>query len=360
MQGDWTAGYVLRLSAFLAHFLSAIFIGFVTARCGDSFVTSSYAEVVSAQPVGYPLLTSAACEGRCFFGIPQAYLTPQKGLEWNVFALLAAFEWVSASFSLFQLRPNEGSPYYVMIAGAWNLAGALLLMPYTTRISTLQVGITWIALLVATIVQVVPIVCGFLPGRVVMHYTEYCTSASLLFLAVLILFVPSPPSWAGLVGFTGILLCNLCGIGAHLCMLEPHDPDNLPGKSEFNEGMELDWVGTRNRFGLFLMHSWLGLLMGVLVIIYLARNWLGDPIVPWWVRLILYNLLVTYSLFGVWATACYVVSAFRKGEAQAWWVSECLGNGLVVLSAAAKLPVVYSVFFGLVAEPTGRKLCSVF
>jgi len=349
MEG-WTVSYLLKLSAFLAHFLSAIFIGTVAARCGNSFIADSYAEVASG---GYPVLTDGPCQGPCFFGIPQAYLAPQKGLEWNVLALLAAFEWISASFSLFQLRPSEDSPYYVAVACVWNLAGALLLMPYTTSISTLQVGITWIALLLATSLQVTPLVCGFAPGRVVMHYAEYCTSASLLYVAVLVLFVPSPPSWAPLVGFVGILLCNLCGIGAHLCLLEPKDPVNLPGGTEIHEGFELDWQGARNRFGLFLMHSWLGLLLGVLIIVYLARNWLGDPIVPWWVRLILYNLLVTYSLFGIFATACYALGS-------GWWVSEGLGGGLAVLSLAAKLPVVYSVFFGLIAEPGARSLCTVF
>lgn len=349
LQG-WTPGYALRLAAFLAHFLSAIFIGYVTARCGGSFITETYAETGRG---GYPMRISDACQGGCFFGTPQTYLAPQRGLEWNVFALLAAFEWISASFSLFQLRPTEDSPYYVVVAAAWNLAGALLLMPYTTSISTLQVGITWAALFLATSLQVVPLVCGFAPGRVVMHYAEYCTSASLLYVAVLVLFVPDPPSWAPLVGFAGILLCNLCGIGAHLCLLEPKEPANPPGGTVIREGFELDWQGARNRFTLFLLHSWLGLLIAVLIIIYLARNWLGDPIVPWWVRLILYNLLVTYSLFGIWATACYMVGS-------AWWVSDGLGTGLAVLSLAAKLPVVYSVFFGLVAEPAGRSLCSLF
>jgi hypothetical protein len=114
--------------------------------------------------------------------------------------------------------------------------------------------------------------------------------------------------------------------------LEPKEPSNPPGRAEIYDGFDLDWQAVRSRFGLFLAHSWLGLLLGIMIIIYLARNWLGDPLVPWWVRLILYNLLVTYSLFGIFATACYALGS-------QWWVSEGLGGGLVVLSAAAKLPV---------------------
>lgn len=344
-----TLTYTLKLTAFLAHFLSALFIGYVTARCGDSYVVDSYAEGLQ----GYPMRAQDACAGRdCFYSLPQAFLAPQNGLEWNVFALLAAFEWISASFSLFQLSP-QGSMNYLWVSVVWNLAGGLLLMPYTTHLSALQAGITATALFTASALQAVPLVYGFLPGRVVMHYAEYCTSASLLYVAVLVLFVPSPPSWAPLVGFTGILLCNLCGIGAHLCLVDPLEPNNPAGAAEIGDGSLWDWQSVRRRFGLFLAHSWLALLMGVLSIIYLARGWLGDPIVPWWVRLILYNLLITYSLFGIFATVCYTIDGFTKS---AWWVSSGLGTGLTVLSAAAKIPVVYSVFFGLIAEP-GKNGC---
>ncbi len=64
-------------------------------------------------------------------------------------------------------------------------------MPYTTPLTLLQVGITTLVLLVATSVQFYP-----LGDETVMHYTEYCTSASILLVAVLIQYVPEPCSWA--------------------------------------------------------------------------------------------------------------------------------------------------------------------
>jgi hypothetical protein len=74
------------------------------------------------------------------------------------------------------------------------------------------------------------------------------------------------------------------------------------------------------------------------------------------VQFIVMNLLVTYSLFGVWATVCYA-AADNLGE---WWVDTALAYGLSVLSAVAKLPIVYTVFYGLIGMPGDGRICSVF
>jgi hypothetical protein len=122
--------------------------------------------------------------------------------------------------------------------------------------------------------------------------------------------------------------------------------------------------------------------MAVLIIVYLARQSFTNGDIPWWVRFILINLLVTYTLFGIWATACYAIADIssmkgkgstdsqrivliaeeRDQEMEAGfklWVSGRLGYGLTVLSAAAKLPIAFTVFYGLLGMP-GEKVCSVF
>jgi hypothetical protein len=96
---------------------------------------------------------------------------------------------------------------------------------------------------------------------------------------------------------------------------------------------------------------------------------------------------VTYTLFGIWATVCYAVADMmsrnspdysrvilinEEGEtcsdekgvefvdpAFKLWVSDRMGYGLTVLSAAAKLPIAFTVFYGLIGMP-GEKICSVF
>ena len=228
----WTGIGVLRLAVFILHSTSAVFLAFVAGRCGGSFVTETFAEVLATRhPWGYPVLTEGACRDprnvSCFFGIPEAYDVAQRGLEWNVFTLIAAFEWISASFALGHLsgnfnpakRPTGNDVSQIkLLSLVWNLAGALwLLIP--GNVSLLQAGITILALVIATSVQYYPM--GSEDGSaIVMHYTEYCSSASLLFVAVLILYAPHPQSWAVIIGFTGILLCNLTGVGAHLCKID--------------------------------------------------------------------------------------------------------------------------------------------
>jgi hypothetical protein len=386
-QTAWTALQILRLVVFILHASSAVFLAVVATRCGSSFISDSFTETLNSRhPGGYLVVTKGACKDpksiACFYGIPEAHDIAQRGLEWNVFALLAAFEWISASFALGHLSMNfdpskrtlEDVSQIKFICLLWNLAGGLWLMPYTTNMSLLQSGITALALLVATTVQYYPVGSED-DAAVVMHYTEYCTSASLLFVGVLILYVPNPQSWAVIIGFTGILLCNLTGVAAHLCKL-----DKMEGRVE-TPIYDLDWGKISNHFKLYMIHAWLGMFLALLVIVYLARQSLTSDDVPLWVRFILMNLLVTYTLFGIWATACYAIADAGSVEYDQgvtvieslnshdggrvmgkWfklWVSYRLGYGLTLLSAAAKLPIAFTVFYGLLGMP-GDKVCTVF
>jgi hypothetical protein len=386
---------ILRIVTFILHFVSALFLLGVSFQCSGIMKTKSYTETVT-DTAGYPLVMDHTCDDpysrQCFFGLPQAYDVVQHSLAWNVFALLAAFEWLSASFALYYLGDVLAvSPELTSAACVvWNVLGLLLLMPYSLPLTMLQAGITALSLLAASAAQLTPILQStdtdkskcetddekrrasrdwVVPDtlrraqpetetkqrkpsssahRVTMHYTEYCTSASLLFVAVLILFVSDPLSWAPLFGFTGILICNVAGIGAQNCKVDDNDSAETPW-------YDLDWSKCGNHFKLFILHSWLALVSSVLIIIYLARDSLTSSDVPVWVRFILWNLLVTYTLFGVWATLCYWMMGRRQDGADNFdrWMAR-LDFGLTVLSAAAKLPVAYTVFYGLIQEPGGN------
>jgi hypothetical protein len=350
------ASTALKAVIFILHAASAVFLAVCATKCGSSFVTQSFAESVGVLHTGYPVRSidskNSTCFNHrnksCFFAIPEARDIAQIGLEWNVFALLAAFEWISASFALGHLAGKGIAPVCLV----WNLVGVLWLMPYTTHLSLLQTGITVLSLLVASSAQYYP-----LQDETSMHYTEYCTSASLLFVAVLILYVPEPASWAAIVGFTGILLCNLTGVCAHICRQDSKaaETNYSEGKSYLSRAMNMDWSDFRNHFKLYMLTAWVALFMSIFIIVYLSWDSFSSPDVPWWVRFILINLLVTYNLFGIWATVCYVVADMR-GE---WWAETGLAYGLSILSAAAKLPIAYTVFYGLIGMP-GDNICSVF
>ena len=411
-KSTWTGVLILRIVVFVLHAVSAVFIAAVATRCGASFITDSFTEMLVSQQMmlqtgisgGYLVVTEGGCDDprniSCFYSIPEAYDVAQRGLQWNVFALIATFEWISASFALGHLsgnfdpnrRTKEDVSQIKLVCLIWNLAGGLWLMPYTTPMSLLQAGITLLALLISTSVQYYPIGNEDDAG-VVMHYTEYCTSASLLFVGVLILYIPSPQTWAVVIGFIGILLCNLTGVAAHICKIDTEEGRiGLPF-------YDLDWGKVGNHFKLYMIHAWIGMLMSVLIIVYLARDSFSNGDIPWWVRFILLNLLVTYTLFGVWATVCYIIADVNSkssgspvysrvvligthGEIVAGngssivsatdrdviesanpafklWVCDRLGYGLTVLSAAAKLPIAFTVFYGLLGMP-GEKICSVF
>ena len=426
----------LRVITFLLHFTSALFLLYVSLKCSGIMTTKTYTETVT-DPNGYAIVMNTTCGENpfsrdCFYGLPQAYDVVQHSLGWNVFALLAAFEWLSASFALYYLGDLLQhwwvNPDVVVKSAClvWNVTGIFLLMPYNIPITMLQAGITSLSLLAASAAQItaglpdqsmesdqpqcnnhsydvkknatqkkklnlyhrripvhdpgqcpvdildpipwvvptpaqmnnrLPVVVPNVKQatsihRVTQHYTEYCTSASLLYVAVLILFVPDPVSWAPIFGFTGIMICNIAGIGAHNSKIDNDD-------SETTQWYDLDWTKCGNHFKLFILHSWLALTSSIFIIIYLSRDSLTSSDVPAWVRFILWNLLVTYTLFGVWATFCYGMAGERKHDKITFdsWMSR-LDYGLTILSAAAKLPVAYTVFYGLVQEPGGT-VCSL-
>jgi hypothetical protein len=71
---------------------------------------------------------------------------------------------------------------------------------------------------------------------------------------------------------------------------------------------DLDWSKPGNHFKLFLLHSWSALLLALCVLIYTSWSSLSSTDVPLFVRFTLYKLLVTYSLFGVFANICYAAA----------------------------------------------------
>jgi len=190
--------------------------------------------------------------------------------------------------------------------------------------------------------------------QTVLHYTEYCTSASLLFLAVLMLYMPDPLSWTVITSFVSILLCNLTGIGAHYCKLDQHT-------TQPTSWYDLDWAKPGNHFKLFMLHSWSALLLALCVLIYNSWSSLSSTDVPLFVRFTLYNLLVTYSAFGIYASICYAFSGTKSENFEnfdMWMVR--LDYGLTVLSIAAKLPIAYAVFYGVINMPGASGTCKLF
>ena len=393
---------VFRGVTFFLHFSSAIFLASVALSCNGDLTSRAYAESTTDN-AGLALVMNATCGDpygkECFFGMAQAYDVRQEGLQWNVFALLAGFEWLSASFALYYLleylEPCLPRSWGVGACQLWNVVGVFVFMPYAIKLTLLQAALTALALAGAGVMQFAgdvqsglamrkhgehgedellfyadgthgdwgvveregklwqvntgtkPVSIPPSHVRITLHYSEYCTSASLLYVGVLILFVQDPLTWAATAGFVGVFLCNLAGIMAHLSKLDQHRKPQTVWYS-------MDWVQDGNHFKLFMLHSWTGLALALGVILYLGQQSLVNDAVPWWVRFILWNLLVTYSLFGILATVCYAFMGTRREQGRFdRWMGR-LDWGLSVLSVAAKLPVAFTVYYGLVMQP-GRQ-----
>lgn len=387
---------------FLLHFGSALFLASVALSCSGRFTNLAYAESTT-DSTGFALVMNTTCgdpySKECFYGMAQTYDVRQEGLQWNVFALLAGFEWLSASFALYYIIEYSSQHYWgVFVCQVWNLAGILLFMPYAMPLTLLQSGLTGLSLIGGAVMQLAGEVQSGLAMRkhsgqteeellfyanagqgdwdvvesggrlwqvlkqngsagakvspsqvrVTLHYSEYCASASLLYVAVLILFIQNPLSWTAAVGFTGVFLCNLTGIMAHLSKIDQH---RKPSTVWYN----LDWVNDGNHFKLFMLHSWTGLGLALGIILYLGKENLTNSSVPWWVKMVLWNLLVTFSLFGIFATACYYWMGTRRDQERFnRWMAR-LDWGLSILSVAAKLPVAFTVYYGLVMMPGGAR-----
>lgn len=349
---------VFRVVTFLLHFISAIFLAVVAVKCGGTFSSNIYMESFS-DSVGYQVISpEASCspsesKTSCFFSVVQSYDVNQDGLKLNVLALLAAFEWISASFALFYLVDVSHAVFFwtPMVSNLWNALGVLIFMPYTMPLGVFQTGITALSLLASTMAlinetfqretkkdggdqeqtsefihrvkmyQSVSMVDSrgyrvvgqspfqpvkkLTPTQTILHYTEYCTSASLLFVAVSILYMPDPLSWTIAISFVSILLCNLTGIGAHFSKLDQHNTTST-------HWYDLDWSKPGNHFKLFMIHSWSCLCLALCILIYNSWSSLSSTDVPLFVRFTLYNLLVTYSLFGIAATICYAMAGNRN------------------------------------------------
>lgn len=236
---------------------------------------------------------------------------------------------------------------------------------------------------------------------VLLRYAEYTITASLLYVAVLSIFVVGPPSWAFIAGYTGIFACNASGLALHLLHTElalgptvtesviqraeqeaqpqpsttRHQPRwesrllrvpivasvarpvlGAPPDQNGSQGPAPRWhqvaaavlgVGTWHEHWVaklaLLEAAWVGLMVGILIVLYFGREYLFNTSLPGFVVFVLWNLIVQYSAFGIAGTVFYAYDA-------AWpWMEPVLD----ILSLAAKVPIAISVAIAFLQMPGG-------
>jgi hypothetical protein len=89
------------------------------------------------------------------------------------------------------------------------------------------------------------------------------------------------------------------------------------------------------------------LLVPIAGLIYLTRDVLFDTDMPALVLFLIWNLLLTYSLFGIVATFVYITGIGRGHLA---WM-------LDILNIAAKFPLPLIILSGFITRPASTRFC---
>lgn len=89
------------------------------------------------------------------------------------------------------------------------------------------------------------------------------------------------------------------------------------------------------------------LLVPMCGLIFLTRDVLFDPDMPALVLALIWNLLLTYSLFGIVPTVVYVTG---MGRNQLAWL-------LDILNVMAKFPLPLIILSGFITRPATNKFC---
>jgi hypothetical protein len=240
--------------------------------------------------------------------------------------------------------------------------------------------------------------------EVLTRYLEYSTTSPMLWVTVLSMFVVGPPAWCFIAGYVGMVACCMLGVVTHLMATSIGEEKGLLGESHAKVGWYRDYtsdfgrwklklnsstskratwpmlgmpqrvmqvtaamfsVGTwhehwvarsrmlsfwlfarltqpRNRLE-FLKASWMGLAVAISICVYCARGYLLSKEIPGAVVFIMWNVLITYSSFGIAGTVFYVWDHLWP-----WFKSV-----LDILSVSAKIPVMVSVCVALLQMPGG-------
>lgn len=93
--------------------------------------------------------------------------------------------------------------------------------------------------------------------------------------------------------------------------------------------------------------AWIALLIPVSGLIYLSRGFLFDPDMPAIALFMIWNLLLTYTMFGIIPTVVYITG---RGSKHLPWL-------LDILNIAAKFPLPIVIIVGFITRPVTFRPC---
>jgi hypothetical protein len=153
-----------------------------------------------------------------------------------------------------------------------------------------------------------------------------------------------------------VLACNLFGIPLHYNFLVLHNNNGDAAKTKHRTG-GLGWLARlllSNQWGspdsglwYNLEAAWIAILVPVSGLVYLTRGFLLDFDMPVIVLFMVWNLLITYLMFGIVPTFVYVTGWGRR---QLPWL-------LDILNIAAKFPLPIVIIVGFITRPVTFRPC---
>ncbi len=156
-----------------------------------------------------------------------------------------------------------------------------------------------------------------------------------------------------LTGYWLVLACNLFGIPLHynflvLCNHRERAKRGVSWTQWLARIMLADpWGASDSGLWYNLEAAWIALLIPVSGLIYLTRGFLLDSNMPLLALFMIWNLLLTYLLFGIVPTAVYLTG----------WGSRNLPWLLDILNIAAKFPLPIMIIVGFITRPVTFRPC---
>ena len=208
---------------------------------------------------------------------------------------------------------------------------------------------------------------------IIIRYIEYAITSPLLLTSVCCLLIVDAPAWVYICCYFFMIVCNLYGILLHstvvIASLNIEKTDNVPGDNWFMNIITTGkwYVYSYTSDFRFLCHyllftyrrsrwvnkfyymegAWICMSISILIIGYIVREILFTSRIPVIVLIIIWNLLVSYCLFGIIPTYWYFV-----GD-----INHHLELSLDILNIAAKFTLPLYILIGFITMPSGGPVC---
>lgn len=150
------------------------------------------------------------------------------------------------------------------------------------------------------------------------------------------------------------MACNVYGLALHYSFMqrigaeEPPPPQGMWSRVGRLLMISM-WTDPDSNIWYSMQGAWLAVLTPISGLVYMSRGWLFSPDVPTLVMFMIWNLLITFLMFGIIPTFVYVTGKGRN----------YLTTMLDILNICAKFPLPIVIIVGFITRPVSLRPCSI-